>query len=92
MILVATIVSPQSPKLAMTASCSCRLEPSQAQRESRRWSWWCRAALGVAPSHLKRAETVVSDGFAAFVLDSFGGRDVTRAAANQTQAPLRQRL
>jgi hypothetical protein len=43
--------------------------------------------LGVAPSHVKHAETVVADGFAAFVLDSFGERDVTRTAANQTQFP-----
>jgi dienelactone hydrolase len=28
---------------------------------------------------------VVSDGFAAFVLDSFGARDVTSTVANQTQ-------
>ena len=42
-------------------------------------------SLGVAPSHLKHAETVVSDGFAAFVLDSFGARDVTSTVANQTQ-------
>ena len=42
-------------------------------------------SLGVAPSHLKHAETVVADGFAAFVLDSFGARDVTSTVANQTQ-------
>ena len=42
-------------------------------------------SLGIAPSHLKHAETVVSDGFAAFVLDSFGARDVTSTVANQTQ-------
>ena len=42
-------------------------------------------SLGVAPSHLKHAETVVGDGFAAFVLDSFGARDVTSTVANQTQ-------
>jgi hypothetical protein len=40
---------------------------------------------GVAPSHLKHAETVVTDGFAAFVLDCFGARDVTSTVANQTQ-------
>jgi hypothetical protein len=34
-------------------------------------------SLGVAPSHVKHAETVVSDGFAAFVLDCFGARDVS---------------
>ncbi|MBR1278194.1 dienelactone hydrolase family protein [Bradyrhizobium sp. AUGA SZCCT0283] len=42
-------------------------------------------SLGVAPSHLAHAETVVGDGFAAFVLDSFGARDVTSTVANQTQ-------
>ena len=42
-------------------------------------------SLGVAASHLKHAETVVSDGFAAFVLDCFGARDVTSTVANQTQ-------
>ena len=42
-------------------------------------------SLGVAPSHAKHAETVVADGFAAFVLDSFGARDVTTTAANQTR-------
>ena len=42
-------------------------------------------SLGVAPSHLAHAEAVVEDGFAAFVLDSFGARDVTSTVANQTQ-------
>jgi len=42
-------------------------------------------SLGVAPSHLKHAEIVVADGFAAFVLDCFGARDVTSTVANQTQ-------
>ena len=42
-------------------------------------------SLGVAPSHLAHAETLVGDGFAAFVLDSFGARDVTSTVANQTQ-------
>ena len=42
-------------------------------------------SLGVAPSHLAHAEAVVDDGFAAFVLDSFGARDVTSTVANQTQ-------
>ncbi len=42
-------------------------------------------SLGVAPSHLAHAETLVDDGFAAFVLDSFGARDVTSTVANQTQ-------
>ena len=42
-------------------------------------------SLGVAPSHLAHAEAVIDDGFAAFVLDSFGARDVTSTVANQTQ-------
>jgi dienelactone hydrolase len=42
-------------------------------------------SLGVAPSHVKHAETLVDDGFAAFMLDSFGARDVTSTVANQTQ-------
>jgi dienelactone hydrolase len=42
-------------------------------------------SLGVAPSHLAHAETLTGDGFAAFVLDSFGARDVTSTVANQTQ-------
>jgi dienelactone hydrolase len=42
-------------------------------------------SLGVAPSHLAHAEILVDDGFAAFVLDSFGARDVTSTVANQTQ-------
>lgn len=42
-------------------------------------------SLGVAASHLAHAETLVGDGFAAFVLDSFGARDVTSTVANQTQ-------
>jgi dienelactone hydrolase len=42
-------------------------------------------SLGVAASHLTHAEALVGDGFAAFVLDSFGGRDVTSTVANQTQ-------
>lgn len=42
-------------------------------------------SLGVAPSHLAHAETLVDDGFAAFVLDAFGARDVTSTVANQTQ-------
>jgi dienelactone hydrolase len=42
-------------------------------------------SLGVAPSHVKHAETLVDDGFAAFVLDSFGARDVTSTVTNQTQ-------
>jgi dienelactone hydrolase len=42
-------------------------------------------SLGVAASHLAHAEALVGDGFAVFVLDSFGGRDVTSTVANQTQ-------
>jgi dienelactone hydrolase len=42
-------------------------------------------SLGVAPSHLAHAETLTDDGFAAFVLDSFGARDVTSTVANQTR-------
>jgi len=42
-------------------------------------------SLGVAASHLAHAEAVSDDGFAAFVLDSFGARDVTSTVANQTQ-------
>ena len=42
-------------------------------------------SLGVAPSHLAHAEAVSDDGFAAFVLDSFGARDVTSTVANQTR-------
>jgi len=42
-------------------------------------------SLGIAPSHLAHAETITNHGIAAFVLDSFGGRDVTSTVANQTQ-------
>ncbi len=42
-------------------------------------------SLGVAPSHIAHAETLTNEGFAAFVLDSFGARDVTSTVANQTQ-------
>jgi dienelactone hydrolase len=42
-------------------------------------------SMGVAASHLAHAEAVSDDGFAAFVLDSFGARDVTSTVANQTQ-------
>lgn len=42
-------------------------------------------SLGVAPPHLAHAEALVDDGFAAFVLDSFGAREVTSTVANQTQ-------
>jgi dienelactone hydrolase len=42
-------------------------------------------SLGVAPSHVAHAETLTDHGIAAFVLDNFGGRDVTSTVANQTQ-------
>jgi dienelactone hydrolase len=42
-------------------------------------------SLGVSASHIAHAEALVDDGFAAFVLDSFGARDVTSTVANQTQ-------
>src|SRR5206468_3857647 len=42
-------------------------------------------SLGVAASHIAHAEALVDDGFAGFVLDSFGARDVTSTVANQTQ-------
>ena len=42
-------------------------------------------SLGVAPSHVAHAETLTNEGYAAFVLDSFGARGVTSTVANQTQ-------
>lgn len=42
-------------------------------------------SLSVAPSHLAHAETFTDLGFASFVLDPFGGRDVVSTVANQTQ-------
>lgn len=42
-------------------------------------------SLGVAPSHVAHAETLTDNGIAAFVLDNFGGRNVTSTVANQTQ-------
>lgn len=42
-------------------------------------------SLGVAPSHVSHAEAITDLGFAAFVLDSFGTREVTSTVANQTQ-------
>jgi dienelactone hydrolase len=42
-------------------------------------------SLGVAPSHVTHAETLTDSGIAAFVLDNFGGRNVTSTVANQTQ-------
>ncbi len=42
-------------------------------------------SLGVAPSHLTHAESLLRAGIAAFVLDNFGARGVTSTVANQTQ-------
>jgi dienelactone hydrolase len=42
-------------------------------------------SLGIAPSHLAHAETLLGEGLGAFVLDPFGPRDVTSTVANQTQ-------
>jgi dienelactone hydrolase len=42
-------------------------------------------SLGVAASHLAHAETLTGQGYAAFVLDSFGARGVTSTVAKQTQ-------
>jgi len=42
-------------------------------------------SLGVAPSHVAHAETMTAEGYAAFVLDSFGARGVTSTVAKQTQ-------
>ena len=42
-------------------------------------------SLGVAPSHLAHAETFTNEGYAAFLLDSFGARGVTSTVAKQTQ-------
>ena len=42
-------------------------------------------SLGVASSHVTHAETLTDNGIAAFVLDNFGGRNVTSTVANQTQ-------
>lgn len=42
-------------------------------------------SLGIAPSHLAHAEALTNVGLAAFVIDPFGGRDVTSTVANQTQ-------
>lgn len=42
-------------------------------------------SLGVAASHVAHAESLNAAGFAAFVLDGFGARDVTSTVANQTQ-------
>lgn len=45
----------------------------------------CPGSLGVADSHLAHAEALSDAGFASFVLDSFGARNVTSTVANQTQ-------
>lgn len=42
-------------------------------------------SLSVAPSHLAHAEAFTNEGWAAFVLDPFGGRDVRSTVADQTQ-------
>ena len=42
-------------------------------------------SLGVAPSHVRHAESLNAAGFATFVLDCFGARSVTSTVANQTQ-------
>lgn len=42
-------------------------------------------SLGIAPSHLRHAETLHALGCASFVLDSFGARAVTSTVADQTQ-------
>ena len=42
-------------------------------------------SLGVAPSHLKHAETLAGLGIAALVIDPFGPRDVSSTVANQAQ-------
>ncbi|MGE0621951.1 MAG: dienelactone hydrolase family protein [Pseudomonadales bacterium] len=42
-------------------------------------------SLGVAPSHLHKAELLTSAGLAACVIDPFGSRGVTSTVANQAQ-------
>jgi len=42
-------------------------------------------SLGIAPSHLVHAETLLGHGLAVFVLDPFGPRNVSSTVANQTQ-------
>ena len=42
-------------------------------------------SLGVAPSHVFKAELLTDAGIAACVIDPFGGRDVTSTVANQAQ-------
>lgn len=42
-------------------------------------------SLGVAESHIAHAEALTDAGHAAFILDSFGAREVTSTVADQTQ-------
>lgn len=42
-------------------------------------------SLGVAPSHVRHAETLCDLGFATCILDSFAARGVTSTVANQSQ-------
>ena len=42
-------------------------------------------SLGVAPSHVRHAETLCTERIASFVLDTCGARDITSTVANQTQ-------
>ena len=42
-------------------------------------------SLGVAPSHVFKAELLTDAGIAACVIDPFGGRGVTSTVANQAQ-------
>ena len=42
-------------------------------------------SLGVGPNHEAHAETLVSEGYAVFVLDPFGARSVESTVENQTQ-------
>jgi dienelactone hydrolase len=42
-------------------------------------------SLGVAPSHMRHARTLVGEGIAACVIDPFGARNVTSTVANQAQ-------
>ena len=42
-------------------------------------------SLGVGPNHKAHAETLVSKGYAVFLLDPFGARSVQSTVENQTQ-------
>jgi dienelactone hydrolase len=42
-------------------------------------------SLGVAPSHIAHAETLIGEGIGVFVIDPFGARLVTSTVANQAQ-------